>query len=252
MLLSGLRNRSGGPRAGSAERRRKRVFLWQNGGSCLRLIAKLSMQTLTDREIRLALVASLERRAKAPSAVLQEVHVCNGNAIVDVVAVYKALHCYEIKGETDSIHRLRRQVQFYDQAAPIASLVTTSNHLAKALEILPAHWGVIVAQPSVGDSVKFRQIRRSSRNPLYRPEIALLSLWRSELVGLQAVSDKSLQKLNRHKLVDLVVSSASVSAINEAVGRVLSRRERPLTTLDSGLPCTLCERRSSVSESLTV
>ena len=129
--------------------------------------------------------------------------------------------------------------------------MTTSNHLKRALEIVPAHWGVLVAQPSVGDKVKFTQIRKASRNPLYRPEIALLSLWRSELVGLQTVADKSFEKLNRKKLVDLVVSSASVSAINETVGRVLSQREKLVAMPDSASPYTLYGRKSSASESLT-
>jgi len=195
------------------------------------------MQKLTDKEIRQALIVNLGRRANVPRAVLEEVHVCNGNAIADVVAVYKAMHCYEIKGETDSINRIVRQSQFYDQAFPLISLVTTANHLKKAETIAPSHWGIVVASVSLSGAVTFKHFRGANRNPSYRPEIALLSLWRSELINFPNFSNASLTKLNRQKIAELIASNAPIGVINESVGRALVvRNSRGIATFDNLAP----------------
>lgn len=208
------------------------------------------MQKLTDKEIRQALIVHLGRRAKPPHATLEEVHVCNGNAIADVVAVYKTMHCYEIKGETDSINRIVRQSQFYDQAFPLITLVTTTNHLKRAEVIVPKHWGIVVANSTQNDSVTFKYIRGATRNPLYLPEIALLSLWRSELVNFPNFNSRSLEKMNRQKIAELIASSLPTSAINEVVGKALTARSSNSITLDNPATYTQYEHISLVSELL--
>lgn len=208
------------------------------------------MQKLTDKEIRRALIVHLGRRARPPHATLEEVHVCNGNAIADVVAVYKTMHCYEIKGETDSINRIVRQSQFYDQAFPLITLVTTKNHLNRAEVIAPKHWGIIVANSSPNDSVTLKNIRGTTRNPSYLPEIALLSLWRSELVNFPNFSSPSLEKMNRQRIAELIVSSLPTNAINEVVGKALAARSSNNATLDNPVTYTQYEHISSVLELL--
>lgn len=208
------------------------------------------MQRLTDKEIRQALIVHLGRRANAPLATLEEVHVCNGNAIADVVAVYKTMHCYEIKGETDSINRVIHQSQFYNQAFPRISLVTTANHLRKAEAIAPKHWGIVLASLSNNDSVIFKHLRGATRNPSYLPEIALLSLWRSELIKLPGATNSSLEKMNKQKIAALIASNAPTSVINESVGRALATRKSRNIMPGNPSPCTKCEHRLLASESL--
>lgn len=176
--------------------------------------------------------------------------MCNGNAIADVVAVYKAMHCYEIKGETDSIIRIVRQSQFYDQAFPLISLVTTANHLKRAEIIAPKHWGIMLANSSLNDSVIFKHVRGATRNPSYLPEIALLSLWRSELIKFPSLNKMSLEKMNRQKIATLIASSVPASMINELTGQALAARNSNDTTQDNPLPCTQYERRLLASKSL--
>jgi hypothetical protein len=209
-----------------------------------------TMQKLKDKEIRHALLANLGRRANLPRATLEEVHVCNGNAIADVVAVYKAMHCYEIKGETDSINRVVRQSQFYDQAFPLISLVTTTNHIRRAEIIVPKHWGIVLANSSPNASVTFKHVRGAIRNPSYHPEIALLSLWRSELIKFPNLSNASLERMNRQKIAALIASSIPARVINELVGQVLAARNSSNTKQDNLLPCTRYERKLLASESL--
>jgi hypothetical protein len=195
------------------------------------------VHALTDKEIRQALIANLNRRARAPYATLEEIHVCNGNAIADVVAVYKSMHCYEIKGATDSIGRITRQSRFYDQAFALISLVTTANHLTRAETLVPKHWGLMLAGASGGTSVTFRHIRGALRNPFYRPEVALLSLWRSELIAFPIASSAPLRKMSRQKIAELIAANAKSSEITESVGRALAARNKGNSRLDSLLPC---------------
>jgi len=208
------------------------------------------MQKLTDKEIRQALLIHLGRRSNPPRATLEEVQVCNGNAIADVVAVYKTMHCYEIKGETDSINRIVRQSQFYDQAFPLITLITTANHLKRAEIITPKHWGIVIANPTRGDSIAFKHVRGATRNPSYLPAVALLSLWRSELINFPNISSHSLEKMNRQRIAELIASSVPTSAINEIVGQALSSRTSSPATLDNPLPCTQYAHKLSASESL--
>lgn len=113
----------------------------------------MSSVALDDENIRKALIDRLLRLSKAPKAILEELRVHNGNAIADVVAVYSTAHCYEIKGENDSVQRILRQSRFYDLAFNRTTLVTTDKQLEKALRLAPPHWGIMRARLSI--SVQF-------------------------------------------------------------------------------------------------
>ena len=192
---------------------------------------------LNDKKIREAFVQSLRRRGKVPHAILHEIHVCSGNAIADVIAVYKTIHCYEIKGEADSIARVLHQAKYFDQASPLNSLITTKNHLKRALNILPAHWGIILTEYSREGAVIFKSVRGAGSNPLYRPEVALLTLWRSELICFPLMPTHGLDKLNRQKMAALIVGMLPKKSINEKLGLMLASRKREFATLDNGRPC---------------
>lgn len=163
--------------------------------------------------------------------------MCNGNAIADVVAVYKTLHCYEIKGETDNVSRIVRQSEYYDQAFCLVSLVTTKNHLDRALALAPAHWGIILASASDSVEVRFRHIRGASKNPSYSPEIALLTLWRSELIEFPLAEGVIAGKMNRQKIAEAIASNSPTKFINERLGHMLATRRDRLTTKDNLAPC---------------
>ncbi|EIQ9109392.1 sce7726 family protein, partial [Escherichia coli] len=96
--------------------------------------------TLNDKEIRYGLVEMLLSRKQKPARIIHELPIDNGNAIADVVAVYKQLHCYEIKGDGDKVERLQSQGFFYNQTFPKITLVTTEKHLIRALNITPSFW----------------------------------------------------------------------------------------------------------------
>jgi len=180
---------------------------------------------LDDKAIRIALIAKLSRLSKPPKAILQEVRVHNGNAIADIVTIHSTAHCYEIKGEADSIYRAIKQSYFYDLAFKKVTLVTTKNHLNNALRLLPSHWGVIVASSSDGE-VKFNHFRRAIPSKKFDKRIALLTLWKSELVEVaQKLEIEKAEKYNRAKLTELVSMALGDLDANKNIGEQLLKRK---------------------------
>ncbi|RDK06878.1 hypothetical protein DN412_29210 [Cupriavidus lacunae] len=138
---------------------------------------------LRDREIREALRHHLARRMPAPVRVIEELGVHNGNAKADLVAVYREMHCFEIKGATDSIQRLTRQASYFDQTFPKVSLVTTENHLTWCLRNLPPYWGIIVATRK-RHGIALRYVRAALSSPRFVKQKALMMLWKAELTSI--------------------------------------------------------------------
>ncbi|WP_155647517.1 sce7726 family protein [Burkholderia territorii] len=188
------------------------------------MLATVKMMNLDDKIIRKFLIARLAALSNKPKAIIEELRVHNGNAIADVVAIHKYAHCYEIKGDTDAVRRILVQRQYYDLAFRRITLVTTDRHLGNALSLAPAHWGIMVASESRG-SVAIRYVRRATRNPLYDTRIALLTLWKSELLEVALpISSNKLNKLNRAQLTDLIALNVSQEELCEQIGHRLAGR----------------------------
>ena len=183
------------------------------------------MAQLNDREIRPALLKHLRGLAATPKAILEEIRVHNGNAIADVVAVHRIPHCYEIKGETDAIGRLDQQGPFYDQAFLRITLVTTENHLAQAQRVTPAHWGIMVADRSRDVQPSLRYIRGATDSPKYNKEVALLTLWKCELLTALSESQPNAHKLSRSRLTQLIAETQPGRSISALIGERLVNRQ---------------------------
>ncbi len=149
------------------------------------------MTRLNDKDIRPSLIQKLKNQSIKPRAVLEELHVHNGNAIADVVALYNDAHCFEIKGDGDKIERIIDQGYFYNLSFRKITLVTTRKHLEKALSIAPYYWGIMVAEES-NNNICINYARAAQYNPNFHKSIALLTLWKNEMLNL-------LDKKNRHK-----------------------------------------------------
>lgn len=174
---------------------------------------------LKDAEIRNALVQHLNTRFPRPARVMQELHVHNGNAIADVVAFYKQMHCYEIKGETDSIQRILKQAEVFSHSFPKLTLVLTSKHVCWALRNLPEYWGIMVALEK-GDRVVFRYERKASNNPDFVTDKALMMLWRQELLDVSEKMGIALKKSGNRN--DFAKALGSTVNKNDALAQIQS------------------------------
>lgn len=159
--------------------------------------------TLGDGEIRAALIKRLWT-STLPKKIIEELRVHNGNAIADVVTLHDDMHCYEIKGENDSISRILQQAKFYNVAFRKITLVTTAKHRASAERLAPAHWGIMLAYFK-DKKITLKYVRPTSANPYYDKKLALLTLWRSELAEVATpIAREKIKKLSRASLSNLI------------------------------------------------
>lgn len=176
---------------------------------------------LNDLVIRKSLIQKLETQTIKPRAIVEELRVHNGNAIADVVALYNEAHCYEIKGEDDKVERVLIQGQFYNSSFRKITLVTTKNHSKKALSICPAYWGIIVAFSS-DNIVKFRYLRGAKTNPEFSKELALLTLWKSEMLSI--LEEPKHLRQSRDVLAQLISSSKKKAELSSNICDLLITR----------------------------
>ncbi|WP_157475094.1 sce7726 family protein [Parafrankia sp. EUN1f] len=135
---------------------------------------------LRDAEVRRALVDELAIGLDADTLVLDELDLC-GLTRVDVAVVNGHLSGFEIKGSTDSLRRLPSQVTVYSQVLDFAEVVVTENHCRRALDILPAWWGVRVASET--GRVHLDGLRPPQMNDSVDPGALVQLLWRDEALA---------------------------------------------------------------------
>lgn len=166
--------------------------------------------------------------SKSPKVILEELRVHNGNAIADVVAIHSYAHCYEIKGDNDNIYRAVKQSHYYDLAFKKTTLVTTDKYIERAKHLLPAHWGLMRARLHDND-VRLSYVRAAKNNSSFDKKIALLTLWRSELMDGELLAEiKNLKKLNRDQLSDLIAEKLGQADLVKFIGgKLVSRKNYP-------------------------
>jgi hypothetical protein len=181
---------------------------------------------LNDKEIRNGLVEMLLSRKQKPGRIIHELPIDNGNAIADVVAVYKQLHCYEIKGDGDKIERLKAQGSFYNQTFPKITLVTTQKHLSRALKNAHSFWGIIIAYNS-NNEVKLKYIRKATENPFVIKNSALQTLWKDEMVEIMSDYGLYLKKseMNRTNISREISLNINKKELNEKISSLLRNRK---------------------------
>lgn len=118
----------------------------------------------------------------ADTLVLDELEVCQGIARVDVAVVNGILHGYEIKSDADTLARLPVQVQAYSRAFERVTVVCGRKHLVNVRRLIPAWWGILVAECHDG-AVRLVHVRRDQRNPSIDLFAQAQLLWRDEVLA---------------------------------------------------------------------
>lgn len=182
---------------------------------------------LRDLEIRTALHRHLLRRNPQPVTLIDELGIHNGNAIADVVAFYDDMHCFEIKGETDNVRRIKKQGAFYNETFPKISIVTTENHLQWCIANSPEFWGVIVAYLDE-ETVKLKYVRAIKHNPFVDKKKALMTLWRAELweIALNSQGVKVKKNYDRERIANEISKGLTKKATLTSIQRALLSRTR--------------------------
>jgi len=78
-----------------------------------------------------------------------------GSTRADVVHITEHfMHGYELKGDGDTLARVKNQLRCYTEVYDFVTFVVTEKHLPKLLLALPAWVGVLVAGPADADGLR--------------------------------------------------------------------------------------------------
>jgi hypothetical protein len=141
------------------------------------------LERLRDTDLRAAALRRLLAHAQhsVDTLVLEELGLTHGASRVDIAVINGHIRGVEIKAEADSLDRLPHQVQAYGQVVDRATLIASERHLPKALELLPAWWGVIAARRAANGSVLFRRLREERVNRQTDAMSLARLMWRDEV-----------------------------------------------------------------------
>ncbi len=99
-----------------------------------------------DKTIRKELIKAL-LELDGTLGVVQELEIARGRVRADVVRLSNcSIHAYEIKSDLDTLRRLPKQIQHYNEVFSTITLVVGIDHIVEALYVIPDWWGVIVAE----------------------------------------------------------------------------------------------------------
>ena len=129
--------------------------------------------------IRDLLAGEIGRHTPA-ARLVAEMGVTHGAGRIDLAAIGDDLEGYEIKADRDDLTRLPGQVELYGAVFGRLTLVAAPRHIDKAMQLLPAWWGVSVVD---GEQCRLTTLRAPAPNPSRDPLAIARLLWRDEVAA---------------------------------------------------------------------
>ena len=141
---------------------------------------------MRDRDVREGVWHWLEREHAGDddTLMLDELGILNGSTRIDIAVVNGEIAGFELKSERDTLERLPMQRDLYNLVLDRVSLVVAENHRDKAVELIPAWWGLWIAHPIIGSCVEVSQEREALPNPELDAETICSFLWRDEALAI--------------------------------------------------------------------
>ena len=142
----------------------------------------MEKEKLLDKDIREPLFDFLEE-TYGKIRILEE--KVTGRAQADVVMITEnLLFGIEIKSDSDTYARLKKQVKNYDLYYDRNIIVAGSSHGAHVSEHVPKYWGIITVELDASGNPDFDVLREPQDNPKEKDDRKISILWRIELNNL--------------------------------------------------------------------
>lgn len=126
----------------------------------------------------------LKFRSEPDTLILNELGLCQGEAIIDVAVINGALHGYEIKSEGDTLGRLVKQGEVYNRVFDTVTIVTGKRHVDRLPNVIPPWWGIIQVDNPENRILALTTLRETELNPNVEPLALVQLLWRDEALNL--------------------------------------------------------------------
>lgn len=187
------------------------------------------METLRDRDIRLALINKLnELYAHDPHAlILQEFGLFEHRVRIDLAVVNGMMLGFEIKSDADTLERLPYQQEIYNKIFDKVVIVVGESQVNKIDAVVPKWWGIWVAYINT-NGVDLRIARQPSENQNVDPNALVRCLWKQEalqIIKARQLYEKKLDKARRSVLWDILADSIPVDELKTLVFSCLNQRD---------------------------
>jgi hypothetical protein len=156
---------------------------------------------------------------------VEELGIEHGAARIDVATIGDCVHGFEIKADADSLSRLAHQASHYEKLVDFAYLVCTERHFQTAMEMLPAHWGLILATCARGP-IEFVVRRTANKNTLRSAESLARLLWRGEALAMlcELGLDRGVRQKSARVIHECLAQSLNLEELGSRVLRQLRLR----------------------------
>ena len=188
----------------------------------------MPLAPIEELEIRAALREWLEDWRRDRSIVVEEFRIERGASRIDLAAINNELVGYEIKSDRDTFVRFSNQIHAYNRVFDHINLVCGQLHAERAMSVIPAWWGIIVATREADNAVRLHVKRASTRNTKQSAFSLASLLWKDEeIAALASAEDVAapLQNASAHTLWESVARHLSVGTIHSIVTESLLKRQ---------------------------
>jgi hypothetical protein len=157
--------------------------------------------------------------------IVEEMGIWSGSVRIDIAVINGMLSGFELKSDSDTLDRLPAQIDLYCKVFDQVVLVVGERHAPKALQIIPAWWGVMVASEE-SHEVALATARAAEQNPAPDPRIVAKLLWKDE--ALSVLERRGLARGYRSKPVavvhDRLADALTYDELSSAVRAALKAR----------------------------
>jgi hypothetical protein len=159
--------------------------------------------------------------------VIDELGLHHGSCRADIAVVNGRMIGYEIKGETDTLKRLREQVRAYNAVFDQATVITTERHSQKVLKKVPRWWGVIICRSAPCQQITFETLRAGTMNEGVDSLAVAQLLWKTEAAAILAKlgEPKRMLREPRAKLYERLTEILELPQLQQRVRNCLRQRK---------------------------
>jgi hypothetical protein len=188
--------------------------------------AQYNAMPLSEREIKLAVIAHLEKKsALQDGVVINELPVANWSRRADLAVANGKLQAFEIKSDFDSLRRLDAQIALFATRFDKVVVVTTSRFLSSALERLPPFVEIWEAARR-GSEIDLRVVRRGQIREIKNRHILASYLQKSEIASfIRSNSLEAPPNASRDQLEE-ILNVLPISRLRQFVFSRLKQRYR--------------------------
>ena len=187
------------------------------------------METLRDRDIRLALINKLNElyAHDRHTLILQEFGLFEHRVRIDLAVVNGMMLGFEIKSDADTLERLPYQQEIYNKIFDKVVIVVGESRVNKIEAIVPEWWGIWVAYNNA-NGVDLRIAREPIENQNVEPNALVRCLWKQEalqIIKARQLYEKKLEKARRSVLWGILADSIPVDELKTLVFSCLVQRD---------------------------